>query len=66
MNDETQLKEAVDYVEDEAFTFEGYQVVRGEFFLTYLNPPSHLITTKSRSILPVLSDYRILTMFKYW
>lgn len=38
MNDETQLKEAVDYVEDEAFTFEGYQVVRGEFFSHVFEP----------------------------
>ena len=38
MNDETQLKEAIDYVEDDSFTFEGYQVVRGEFFSHVFEP----------------------------
>ncbi len=38
MIDETKLEETVDYIEDDSFTFEGFQVVRGEFFSHVFEP----------------------------
>ena len=38
MIDDIQLEEAVDYVIDDTFTFDGYQVVRGEFFSHVFEP----------------------------
>ena len=66
MNDETQLKEAIDYVEDDSFTFEGYQVVRGEFFSHVFEPSFTFNNYKVQVNTAVLSDYLNLTMFRYW
>lgn len=55
MNDETQLKEAIDYVEDDSFTFEGYQVVRGEFF-SHVFEPSFTFNNYKRKKAPEIKQ----------
>ena len=48
-NNETLIQSSsrdLQIIEDDAFSYEGYQVVRGEFFAAPMNHPLHLMPTK--------------------
>lgn len=55
-----------DLVEDETFSLDGYQVVRGEFLLIFLSHPLHSTITKFPLIQLASKNFHLQILFKFW